>query len=411
MLCYNISKSTPLQDDILLHPDVYMTPINNIKVELNDTKSKLDNIYEKNTSIARRTMLLFDIFNKYKKNLTTELNTSNITNAWIKAYELISTFDLIPECDDFVYFDNASFPGSFVLALHHFIKTQTNIKNFKWFASSMLPNKRYNKCLKDTFYLYRNYKKNWMMHAGNDGDITKWENLEDIKNQLSINLKDTHSVDLYSCDLGIDVYDKFNDQEILHQQLNISQIVCGLMNLRSGGCMFVKHYTLFEIYTISYLAILSELFTEVFVTKPMSSKRTNSETYLVCRGYLYPFNDKQKILYEKLINAAKNYDGIPLLQCCDMTQTIESMNIANHNIFQKQINSLNEFISMCSNKGNTRNKNLNEFERNATNLVHNSLLNNNIRNHVNTYNKNCIKKYTALKLLPIQNKDKLSILS
>ena len=56
-------------------------------------------------------------------------------------------------------------------------------------------------------------------------------------------------------------------------------------------------------------------------------------------------------------------------------------------------------------------KNLNEFERNATNLVHNSLLNNNIRNHVNTYNKNCIKKYTALKLLPIQNKDKLSILS
>lgn len=124
--------------------------IHNIKYQLNKSKSCLDDIY-KHKKRASTVMRLFNPFTKLKYKLSTQLNTRNITNAWIKGYELISN-NLPTRADKFVYFDNAAFPGSFILVAHHIINTLYPITDFRWYASSLLPNGKKYIPLEDSFH-------------------------------------------------------------------------------------------------------------------------------------------------------------------------------------------------------------------------------------------------------------------
>ena len=238
---------------------------------LNDTKSELDGIY-KIYRHASQVMRLFDPFSREKYIISDKINTKNITNAWLKCYELLYTFDLIPVTDKLVYFDNAAFPGSFILATHHLVNTLYKIKSFEWYASSLLPeDKSVEKYipLADTYSLYENYPDRWLMHKNNNGDLSNPDNVSDFQRQLLEKEGEKHAVNLYTCDLGIDVSNNYNNQEILHFHLNISQIVCGLRVLKRDGHMVIKHYTIFEPFTISYIALLPMLFKEVYITKPI----------------------------------------------------------------------------------------------------------------------------------------------
>ena len=109
--------------------------INDLKYRLNLVKTKLDDIYKLPNAI--NIMRLFDPFSKTKYMIAKKLNTDNVTNAWLKCYELIYKYELIPlnkVIENFVYFDNAAFPGSFILATNHIVKTLSKIKNFEWNA-------------------------------------------------------------------------------------------------------------------------------------------------------------------------------------------------------------------------------------------------------------------------------------
>ena len=395
MICYKILKSNinMSQQDSNINVSYLnnesMHNMNRLKDRLNTVKSKLDCIYETNYNKACKIMRYFDPFIYVKHNISDKINATNVTNAWLKGYEILSKFNLIPEkCDKFVYFDNAALPGSFVLATHHLVHTKCDIKDFKWLASSLLPSST-NTSLKDVFKLYKNYKDNWLIDAddNNNGDITKWNNIIDINSKLTKKLDGDHLIDLYSCDIGIDIGINYNDQEMIHQHLNISQIVCGIMNLKGGGSMFIKHYTIFEPYTISYISLLIELFDTVYIVKPISSRRTNSEVYIVCKKYKYPFDINNQLIYDKLISETICYTGIPLVSVDKISKTLDSLYNASLDIFIRQIESLNLFIDLY-NYGNPG-------------KIHNIM----------NYNKKLVKKYMSLNLLFINDVDKLNIVN
>lgn len=193
------------------------------------------------------------------------------------------------------------------------------------------------------------------MHENNNGDISNWENILDFQQQFLVREGSKHSVDLYTCDLGIDVSDDYNTQERKHFHLNLCQIVCGLHVLKHGGCMIFKHYTIFEDFTISYLSLLTMLFDDVHIVKPLAFKRTNSEIYIVCKGYLYPFTTTvQHSIYNLLINRVitKNYS--PLVSDKHIKESIKSIKTAVHHIYNNQILSLNNFLEIIKHNKKTR---------------------------------------------------------
>lgn len=223
------------------------------------------------------------------KELFTEYNDPIYTNAYLKVVELIRYYNLINDDKKTIrHFDNASLPGTWVLAIHH-IATTRNVR-YEWLASSLLPTDD-SKALPDTFHLYRHYPDNWMMSSRNNGDVTRPENQLDFESRCK-------GVDLYTSDIGFDA-DYFN-QESQHSHANLGQIITGLLILNPGGNMITKQFTYFTSFTISLMAIMTDMFDRVDICKPLFSKKANSETYLVCIGFKNNFEIYRKRMFNRL---------------------------------------------------------------------------------------------------------------
>jgi 23S rRNA U2552 (ribose-2'-O)-methylase RlmE/FtsJ len=93
-------------------------------------------------------------------------------------------------------------------------------------------------------------------------------------------------VDLYTSDIGIEV--KIEDmihQETVEAQLNLGQIVCALHTLKNGGHMVCKTFLFFKPMTMSLLYILTKIFRDLYICKPVTSRPGNSEIYIVGKYY------------------------------------------------------------------------------------------------------------------------------
>jgi hypothetical protein len=212
--------------------------------------------------------------------------TKNFTNAWIKCWEMIHFYKLIPfnHSDDFTIFCNAEFPGAFIFAINHYIKTKTNNKNYKWFANSLWPGTTDNKddnIFGDSFGLYKKYRDHWLMNGKDaSGDVTDKKMIGIITERLS------HKVDLYTSDIGIGIpYEQANRQEELEAHLNLGQVICALRTLKNGGSMICKTFMFFREMTISLFYLLTNVFDEFHVSKPMTSRPANAEIYIIGKGY------------------------------------------------------------------------------------------------------------------------------
>ncbi len=255
------------------------------KLTLSTSKSKLDEEYKKPKFATFWSN--FDPF-KYEKNIVASIgNTLNVSNAWLKCFELILHYDLIgsieaPDKKTFLHFDNAAFPGSFVISTHHLVHTLycKVASKYDWRASSLLnANEQNTAPLEDKYGLYDTYRTHWMMHENNNGDVLLESNQTDFCRQLG------GKVDLYTSDLGFDVSSDYNNQELIQLPANIGQILTGLLTLKKGGSFITKQYTTFEPATVSVMYATSKFFEEFYLCKPYTSRMANSETYLVGKGF------------------------------------------------------------------------------------------------------------------------------
>ena len=253
------------------------------KEELSATKSKLDEAYKKPRFATFWSN--FDPF-KYERFIVAEIgNTSNVSNAWLKCFELINAFGLVDKItteSTFMHFDNAAFPGSFIVSTHHLIKTlfPEHSGKYVWKASSLFNANEQNLApLEDKYGLYKNYRSHWLMSETNNGDVLVEANQKDFCAQLG------NKVDLYTSDLGFDVSSDYNNQELIQLPANIGQIISGLLTLKKGGSFITKQYTTFEPATVSVMYATSLFFDEFYLCKPFTSRMANSETYLIGKGF------------------------------------------------------------------------------------------------------------------------------
>lgn len=277
-----IPRPGPLCLDEAVEPYELMTLVR-VKKSLNAAKSRLDpyNSRSKVDECFKKTWMRFraiqDTYRGLKKRVATEFGAKNVSNAWLKYWELYNEYKLIPSGPLLAFF-NAELPGAALCAFMYY--TEMYGIPADWRASSLIEDTSDSTALGDTYDLYEKYRDKWLMGPTNNGDSTLLDNIDDFAKKLG------DGVDLYSHDAGIDVGDDFNIQEQLNAKLHLGCALAGFMTMKPGANFIAKQYTFFETLTWNLIIIYASMFEEFYICKPVTSRDYNSEVYLVGKNYL-----------------------------------------------------------------------------------------------------------------------------
>ena len=118
-----------------------------------------------------------------------------------------------------------------------------------------------------------------------------------------INLKLKNKVKLIICNRGKEWTNR-NIQEQHMFKIIIEQILL-LKNLENGGDFIIRVFETFTKVSCKLILFLKSQFKEIFITKPLMSRKFSSEKFLVCRNFIGKNLDKtlesiQKNIYDKI---------------------------------------------------------------------------------------------------------------
>ena len=175
----------------------------------------------------------------------------------------------------------------------------------------------------------------------NNGDLTNAISVKKLATKLRE--KEPNGVDLYTSDAGIAVDSDYNSQEKLTLKLHFGQAVCGLLSLKIGGNIVLKHFTLFEPFNLSLIILLQSLFKNLYIIKPVTSKATNSEIYIVGLDFIGISSQMSNVLLSRL----QNFNNNPLLDLTLYENDIEMLYAVQCDLFRfNQISFIEEAITI-----------------------------------------------------------------
>lgn len=292
-----------------------------------------------------------------------------INRAFYKYWEIINEFnifDKFTESDVIVHCAEA--PGGFIQGSNIYmrfveqknkkvekdedgfteIKKKKPKKEYKIYSISLnkdLPKYRmynlpsYNKCI---------LKKHVCITYGKDntGDINNVENVEYIRDLLP-----NKECFLVTSDGGFDEGNEFNNKEQLHYYLILNEIYASIVLQKTGGNFILKVFDIFTNTSINLLYLLNCVYDTVYIYKPNTSRPTNSEKYVICKGFK-ELNDKANILdklkklSERLKEKDMKYSSFTLFKSIPdvFIEKIKNMNTL---LLNRQCYYLNKAIELC----------------------------------------------------------------
>jgi cap2 methyltransferase len=267
-----------------------------IGVELTSAKSVLDTLSRSDYKALIRSL---DLYADLKRLLRTDYNMQFASNASTKIYEIISQLHLIDGNTGTKSFHNAELPGAFIVAINHYIRTMYPETAFEWMASSLYPAASKDYAAMGDFYgVYAQNRERWLMGPSPNalpegseelsGDLTDVNCVIKLANHVHLKTSSGRAASgatLYTSDAGADVSSDFNRQEELTSLLNFGQLLTGVLSLAVGGHLVTKQYTFITPFSRSLIAVMSSFFSEAYITKPLTSRPTNSEVYFVGKGF------------------------------------------------------------------------------------------------------------------------------
>jgi DNA-directed RNA polymerase II subunit RPB2 len=291
------------------------------------------------------------------------------TNASLKMYELIKELDLIDCNKPIRAFCDAELPGAFIVTINHFVKTICKTPDFDWVGSSYYPEDAASAgdltILGDKYGFYTNNRSNWLMGPkpnalpidvpDTTGDLMNGAVVVTVANSVHARFESTSGATLATSDAGIDVSEDYSNQECDTSLLNYGQIIAAILALAPGGHMVTKQYTFNRPFSRSLIALVSLLFDEAYVVKPVTSRPGNSEVYIVGKGFL----GIEKPLAEELVQRFSVYSGnkdapckyAPLFKPEDYKAIDEELLKAATKIHtEQQVEFLNEMYDYYQNK-------------------------------------------------------------
>lgn len=244
-----------------------------------------------------------------------------LSRSFFKMIEMINTFDFLTDRNPIQTFHLAEGPGGFIEAFNYKRKNPNDI----YYGMTLInDNSNIPSWKKASHILNSNKNIKLEYGASKNGDLFLKENL------IYCNKKYAKSMDYITGDGGFDFSSDFNNQEDISFKLILSQIFYALIMQKKGGHFVLKIFDVFKIKTVEVIYLLCNLYENVFIFKPNTSRSANSEKYIICRNYK---NNNKRIIS----NIIENFDIL-----INQVETIYSLfNIQFNQLFITKLQEIN----------------------------------------------------------------------
>lgn len=248
-----------------------------------------------------------DMTNITKKYFNMSKDDPNImSRAFYKMWEMIYYFDLASK-SNMTYAALAEGPGSFLQAVLKFREMfGFDMKKDKYFGVTIHPENGmniemskqfmnyYKKKYPDLLNIHKTYpiEKAKKYKSRSNGDLTEVKTISLFKKEIA---KTKKYADLVTADGGFNWTDE-NYQEQEAYILILGEIIGALRVQNKDGAFVLKIFETFTLTTIKMLYLLSSFYEKIYVCKPMFSRESNSEKYIICKRFKYDQKkDKTKL--------------------------------------------------------------------------------------------------------------------
>lgn len=257
--------------------------------------------------------------NSQRKNSIASYNP--ISRSFFKMIEIINKFNLCSNDEPMVISNLAEGPGGFMEAILFHRNNETDIVNGITLKSNKKTVPNWNK-VSNIFNKHKNTK-------------TFYGNLYFLKTIMNYaNTFNNKKVDLVTADAGFDYSKDFNSQEVISHRIIFSEILASLIIQKRGGTLICKIFDTFHLLTLKLIYIVYCLYDNVYIYKPQTSRKANSEKYIVAKG----FKGIDSKILKNLCNIHNDWDNISKLDKTILDFT--------------NINIPNEFVRFMSNYNN-----------------------------------------------------------
>lgn len=346
------SNKIDIDIDIKTSDDYPIDYINkNYKNMLNKIKNDVCNF--KNWYIYRKlfTNSLFLNYYHNKKNIGI-FKKNVLSRSFFKMIEIQNDYNILKMSNKKVKIAFiAEAPGGFIEACY---KIRNKNIDDKYYTISLIDNKISNI---PTWY---NLKKK-MIHKKNIEICSGYDNTGDIYKLINIfnyiNYVGKHTCDIVTADGGFDFTTDFINQEYNFARLFLCEIIIGLNLQKIGGNFVIKCFDLTNILNLKIFYILCHLYEKVIITKLKTSRKTNSERYIVCKNMQEYIDDNilQK-LYEVILKwdnyTEQNKKIIDIFSFEIDKFFIKKIELYNSWFFEKQLDIYRYIININNNLSN-----------------------------------------------------------
>ncbi len=230
--------------------------------------------------------------NSIKNKIGSELNIKDkiVSDDFYKLWEIMFMFDLFDTSD---------------ISCAHFLENGSNIQSIINFRE------KYYKT-KDKHYLlkYENFKENKFLNETNK-NISILNGTDSIKEKVEL------------ITIGSSVTYENDNENTIESEYHIpllKNIINSVKIQKKGGSLVIKVFETYTDVTAKILSILISLYDKVFITKPMTSKPSQTEKYIVCSGF--KLSDSSGVL-KKLEKIEEVINRNPKLKLSDLFMDYE----------------------------------------------------------------------------------------
>ena len=276
-----------------------------------------------------------------------------LSRSFYKMIELYATFfNPSHEPKRMTSFHLAEGPGGFIEALVHirsrqFPDAQTDVHYGMTLLNqdASCPGWKKSKAFLDA------HRNRVCIESGADGtgNIISLENFEHCASKYQ------NTCDLITADGGFDFSCDFNNQETMVSRLLAAEMGFALALQKPGGHFILKVFDTFTKPTIDILYVLCNMYKEVFVSKPCTSRHANSERYIVCKHFRLKNSDALLphlcAMFKQLEEFPQNAAITSILSLEHDSHFLNKIEECNAIIGQQQMETINATIHLILNKG------------------------------------------------------------
>jgi cap1 methyltransferase len=198
--------------------------------------------------------------------------------------------------EPFLFVDLCGAPGGFSEYLMMRCESTKAVGSCRGYGMSLIGTNEHGKGtpwkLDHISFLNGSFQTNYRVCTGSDekGDIYSWGNVERLSEEIQSDLQSlgattSSKVHLVVADGGFDAQRDSECQEELAQKLVLCEMAAGIYLLRVGGTMVVKMFGSQTASIRTALHSMFDMFEELQILKPISSRPASSERYVLFLGF------------------------------------------------------------------------------------------------------------------------------